>query len=75
MKISSFRYDTYLQYHYQLNITQKREKKTFEIVYWSQNVVINNYKVVFLLEYKLTIIHQIVMQVSDYVYLQYSIKN
>jgi len=47
---------------------------TFEIVYWSQNIVINNYKV-FLLEYKRTIIHQTAMQVSDYIYLQYPIKN
>jgi len=47
-------------------------KKTFEIVYWSQNVVVNNCKG-FLLEYnyKWTIIHQIVMQVSDYIYLRY----
>jgi len=29
-----FKYDTYRQY--QLNITKKSEKKTFEIVYWSQ---------------------------------------
>jgi len=72
LNISSFKYDTYLQY--QLNITQKIERKTFQIVYWSQNVVINNYEVV-LLEYKRTIIHQIVMQVSDYIYLQSPIKN
>jgi len=41
----SFRYDTYLQY--QLNITQESEKIAFEIVYWSQNVVINIYVVFF----------------------------
>jgi len=47
LKMSTFIFDIYLQY--QLNIEQKSEKKTFEIVYWSQNVVINNYKV-FLIE-------------------------
>jgi len=44
--MSSFKYGTYLKY--QLNITQKSKKIAFEIVYWSQNVVINICKVCFL---------------------------
>jgi len=43
--MSSFRYDPYHQYH--LNITQKSEKIAFEIVYWSQNIVINIYNFYF----------------------------
>jgi len=57
---------------YQLNITQKNEKLAFEIVYWSQQIIINIYNFCFVfcfVEYKRTIVHQIVMQVCDYIYL------